>query len=234
MASLASGGGIGSMRTLGGGSPLATVTTTVTTKYASSGSSQHMYSPSSRDKNSEVYSDSESDAEQTGVCDGRRGREATPGFRLYDGLTRADGDDDKENRYDDRRDEAKTPNESRVAAALASLPPFVGDRYDDRYEGDADRRARSALGDAPNAAARAAARTPLGDKSLLRATSQSSLAIIRAASGGTRSTTTTVTTTVTTRVRGEPPGRGGDTAEAEEETREMELFAALEELVANH
>ena len=238
MASLASGGGIGSMRTLGGGSPLATVTTTVTTKYASSGSSQHMYSPSSRDKNSEVYSDSESDAEQTGGVDGRRGREATPGFRLYDGLTRADGDDDKENRYDDRyddrRDEAKTPNESRVAAALASLPPFVGDRYDDRYEGDADRRARSALGDAPNAAARAAARTPLGDKSLLRATSQSSLAIIRAASGGTRSTTTTVTTTVTTRVRGEPPGRGGDTAEAEEETREMELFAALEELVANH
>ena len=40
--------------------------------------------------------------------------------------------------------------------------------------------------------------------------------------------------TVTTRVRGEPPGRGGDTAEVEEETREMELFAALEELVANH
>jgi len=237
MASLASGGGIGSMRTLGGGSPLATVRGAAT-KYASSGSSQHGYSPSSRDKNSEVYSDSESDAEQTGVCDGRRGREATPGFRLYDGLTRADGDDDKENRYDDRyddrRDEAKTPNESRVAAALASLPPFVGDRYDDRYEGDADRRARSALGDASNAAARAAARTPLGDKSLLRATSQSSLAIIRAASGGTRSTTTTVTTTVTTRVRGEPPGRGGDTAEAEEETREMELFAALEELVANH
>ena len=238
MASLASGGGIGSMRTLGGGSPLATVRGAAT-KYASSGSSQHGYSPSSRDKNSEVYSDSESDAEQTGVCDGRRGREATPGFRLYDGLTRADGDDDKENRYDDRyddrRDEAKTPNESRVAAALASLPPFVGDRYDDRYEGDADRRARSALGDASNAAARAAARTPLGDKSLLRATSQSSLAIIRAASGGTRSTTTTtVTTTVTTRVRGEPPGRGGDTAEVEEETREMELFAALEELVANH
>ena len=225
------------MRTLGGGSPLATVRGAAT-KYASSGSSQHGYSPSSRDKNSEVYSDSESDAEQTGVCGGRRGREATPGFRLYDGLTRADGDDDKENRYDDRyddrRDEAKTPNESRVAAALASLPPFVGDRYDDRYEGDADRRARSALGDASNAAARAAARTPLGDKSLLRATSQSSLAIIRAASGGTRSTTTTVTTTVTTRVRGEPPGRGGDTAEAEEETREMELFAALEELVANH
>ena len=225
------------MRTLGGGSPLATVRGAAT-KYASSGSSQHGYSPSSRDKNSEVYSDSESDAEQTGVCDGRRGREATPGFRLYDGLTRADGDDDKENRYDDRyddrRDEAKTPNESRVAAALASLPPFVGDRYDDRYQGDADRRARSALGDASNAAARAAARTPLGDKSLLRATSQSSLAIIRAASGGTRSTTTTVTTTVTTRVRGEPPGRGGDTAEAEEETREMELFAALEELVANH
>ncbi|ACO61558.1 predicted protein [Micromonas commoda] len=237
MASLASGGGIGSMRTLGGGSPLATVRGAAT-KYASSGSSRG-YSPSSRDKNSEVYSDSESDAEQTGGGDGRRGREATPGFRLYDGLTRADGDDDKENRYDDRyddrRDEAKTPNESRVAAALASLPPFVGDRYDDRYEGDADRRARSALGDASNAAARAAARTPLGDKSLLRATSQSSLAIIRAASGGTRSTTTTtVTTTVTTRVRGEPPGRGGDTAEAEEETREMELFAALEELVANH
>ena len=59
--------------------------------------------------------------------------------------------------------------------------------------------------------------------------------IIRAASsGGTRSTTTTVTTTVTARVRGTPPGRGGDTAEVEEETREMELFAALEELVANH
>ena len=239
MASLASGGGIGSMRTLGGGSPLATVTTTVTTKYASSGSSQHMYSPSSRDKNSEVYSDSESDAEQTGGVDGRRGREATPGFRLYDGLTRADGDDDKENRYDDRyddrRDDAKTPNEfvaSPVAAALASLPSFIGDRYDDRYEGDANRRARrSALGDASNDAAR----TPLGDKSLLRATSQSSLAIIRAASsGGARSTTTTVTTTVTARVRGTPPGRGGDTAEVEEETREMELFAALEELVANH
>ena len=225
------------MRTLGGGSPLATVRGAAT-KYASSGSSQHGYSPSSRDKNSEVYSDSESDAEQTGVCDGRRGREATPGFRLYDGLTRADGDDDKENRYDDRyddrRDDAKTPNEfvaSPVAAALASLPSFIGDRYDDRYEGDANRRARrSALGDASNDAAR----TPLGDKSLLRATSQSSLAIIRAASsGGTRSTTT-VTTTVTARVRGTPPGRGGDTAEVEEETREMELFAALEELVANH
>ena len=223
------------MRTLGGGSPLATVRGAAT-KYASSDSS-YKYSPFSGMKNSEVYSDSESDAEQTGGGDGRREREATPGFRLYDGLTRADGDDDKENRYDDRyddrRDEAKTPNESRVAAALASLPPFVGDRYDDRYEGDANRRARrSALGDASNDAAR----TPLGDKSLLRATSQSSLAIIRAASsGGTRSTTTTtVTTTVTTRVRGTPPGRGGDTAEVEEETREMELFAALEELVANH
>ena len=186
MASLASGGGIGSMRTLGGGSPLATVRGAAT-KYASSDSS-YKYSPFSGNKNSEVYSDSESDAEQTGGGDGRRGREATPGFRLYDGLTRADGDDDKENRYDDRyddrRDDAKTPNEfvaSPVAAALASLPPFVGDRYDDRYEGDADRRARSALGDASNAAAR----TPLGDKSLLRATSQSSLAIIRAASGGT-------------------------------------------------
>ena len=238
MASLASGGGIGSMRTLGGGSPLATVRGAAT-KYASSDSS-YKYSPFSGKKNSEVYSDSESDAEQTGGGDGRRGREATPGFRLYDGLTRADGDDDKENRYDDRyddrRDDAKTPNEfvaSPVAAALASLPPFVGDRYDDRYEGDANRRARrSALGDASNDAAR----TPLGDKSLLRATSQSSLAIIRAASsGGTRSTTTTtVTTTVTARVRGTPPGRGGDTAEVEEETREMELFAALEELVANH
>ena len=226
------------MRTLGGGSPLATVRGAAT-KYASSDSS-YKYSPFSGMKNSEVYSDSESDAEQTGGGDGRRGREATPGFRLYDGLTRADGDDDKENRYDDRyddrRDDAKTPNEfvaSPVAAALASLPPFVGDRYDDRYEGDANRRARrSALGDASNDAAR----TPLGDKSLLRATSQSSLAIIRAASsGGTRSTTTTtVTTTVTARVRGTPPGRGGDTTELEEETREMELFAALEELVANH
>ena len=221
------------MRTLGGGSPLATVRGAAT-KYASSDSS-YKYSPFSGNKNSEVYSDSESDAEQTGGGDGRRGREATPGFRLYDGLTRADGDDDKENRYDDRRDDAKTPNEfvaSPVAAALALLPPFVGDRYDDRYEGDANRRARrSALGDASNDAAR----TPLGDKSLLRATSQSSLAIIRAASsGGTRSTTTTVTTTVTARVRGTPPGRGGDTAEVEEETREMELFAALEELVANH
>ena len=226
------------MRTLGGGSPLATVRGAAT-KYASSDSS-YKYSPFSGNKNSEVYSDSESDAEQTGGGDGRRGREATPGFRLYDGLTRADGDDDKENRYDDRyddrRDDAKTPNEfvaSPVAAALASLPPFVGDRYDDRYEGDANRRVRrSALGDASNDAAR----TPLGDKSLLRATSQSSLAIIRAASsGGTRSTTTTtVTTTVTARVRGTPPGRGGDTAEVEEETREMELFAALEELVANH
>ncbi len=226
------------MRTLGGGSPLATVRGAAT-KYASSDSS-YKYSPFSGNKNSEVYSDSESDAEQTGGGDGRRGREATPGFRLYDGLTRADGDDDKENRYDDRyddrRDDAKTPNEfvaSPVAAALASLPSFIGDRYDDRYEGDANRRARrSALGDASNDAAR----TPLGDKSLLRATSQSSLAIIRAASsGGTRSTTTTtVTTTVTARVRGTPPGRGGDTAEVEEETREMELFAALEELVANH
>ena len=178
--------------------------------------------------------DSDSDAEQAGGGGGRRGRGVTPGFRLYDGLTRADGDDDKENRYDDRYD-AKTPKvfvASPVAAALASLPPFVGDRYDDRYDGDVDRRARvvAALGDASNgdAAVNAAANaTPLGDKSLLRATSQSSLAISRAASGGTRSTTTTVTTTVTTRVR-------GDTAGAEEETREMELFAALEKLVANH
>ena len=55
----------------------------------------------------------------------------------------------------------------------------------------------------------------------------------RGVPGGT-SSTTTVTTTVTARVRGTPPGRGGDTAEVEEETREMELFAALEELVANH
>jgi len=238
MASLASGGGIGSMRrTLGGASPLATVrgaATKYATKRASSSDSPSY--GNNGNKNKEVYSDSDSDsdAEQAGGGGGRRGRGVTPGFRLYDGLTRADGDDDKENRYDDRYD-AKTPKvfvASPVAAALASLPPFIGDRYDDRYDGDVDRRARvvAALGDASNgdAAANAAANaTPLGDKSLLRATSQSSLAIIRAASGGTRSTTTTVTTTVTTRVR-------GDTAGAEEETREMELFAALEKLVANH
>ena len=119
------------MRTLGGGSPLATVRGAAT-KYASSDSS-YKYSPFSGNKNSEVYSDSESDAEQTGGGDGRRGREATPGFRLYDGLTRADGDDDKENRYDDRyddrRDDAKTPNEPTRRIAVTFTTAVSVRRY---------------------------------------------------------------------------------------------------------
>ena len=179
------------------------------TKYASSGSAQHGYSPPS-DKNSEVYSDwSPTRSKRASATVGEDA--ATPGFRLYDGLTRADGDDDKENRYDDvtmtvatkrRRRTSRASPPRRVAPAVRRGPlrrPLRRRCGSTRAVGSVTRRTRR----------RERRRGRRLGTSLCFARRANRRRNTRAASGGTRSTTTTVTTTVTTRVRGEPPGRRG-------------------------
>ena len=174
MASLASGGGIG-RRTLGGGDastskkPMSTQSNKPMrhrgAKYLSPNPATH-----------EVYSDSDSDGDDkenkyaNGVNPNTRGNKTPVGFRLYDGLRSRTASSNQFPENDD--DEVATV--SPIAAALASLPPFVVNR-----EHGTDER-RLPLSERKETYS-ATKRTPLGDKSLIRATSGSSLAILRAA-----------------------------------------------------
>ena len=220
MASLASGGGIG-RRTLGGGDastskkPMSTQSNKPMrhrgAKYLSPNPATH-----------EVYSDSDSDGDDkenkyaNGVNPNTRGNKTPVGFRLYDGLRSRTASLNQFPENDD--DEVATV--SPIAAALASLPPFVVNR-----EHGTDER-RLPLSERKETYS-ATKRTPLGDKSLIRATSGSSLAILRAATPSscgpvhTPSSRQGLVSPTTSQPRGD-------------EVREMELFVALEELVSSH
>ena len=220
MASLASGGGIG-RRTLGGGDastskkPMSTQSNKPMrhrgAKYLSPNPATH-----------EVYSDSDSDGDDkenkyaNGVNPNTRGNKTPVGFRLYDGLRSRTASSNQFLENDD--DEVATV--SPIAAALASLPPFVVNR-----EHGTDER-RLPLSERKETYS-ATKRTPLGDKSLIRATSGSSLAILRAATPSscgpvhTPSSRQGLVSPTTSQPRGD-------------EVREMELFVALEELVSSH
>ena len=220
MASLASGGGIG-RRTLGGGDastskkPMSTQSNKPMrhrgAKYLSPNPATH-----------EVYSDSDSDGDDkenkyaNGVNPNTRGNKTPVGFRLYDGLRSRTASSNQFPENDD--DEVATV--SPIAAALASLPPFVVNR-----EHGTDER-RLPLSERKETYS-ATKRTPLGDKSLIRATSGSSLAILRAATPSscgpvhTPSSRQGLVSPTTSQPRGD-------------EVREMELFVALEELVSSH
>lgn len=220
MASLASGGGIG-RRTLGGGDastskkPMSTQSNKPMrhrgAKYLSPNPATH-----------EVYSDSDSDGDDkenkyaNGVNPNTRGNKTPVGFRLYDGLRSRTASSNQFPENDD--DEVATV--SPIAAALASLPPFVVNR---EHGTDEQRLPLSERKETYSATKR----TPLGDKSLIRATSGSSLAILRAATPSscgpvhTPSSRQGLVSPTTSQPRGD-------------EVREMELFVALEELVSSH
>ena len=220
MASLASGGGIG-RRTLGGGDastskkPMSTQSNKPMrhrgAKYLSPNPATH-----------EVYSDSDSDGDDkenkyaNGVNPNTRGNKTPVGFRLYDGLRSRTA---SSNQFPENNDD-EVATVSPIAAALASLPPFVVNR-----EHGTDER-RLPLSERKETYS-ATKRTPLGDKSLIRATSGSSLAILRAATPSscgpvhTPSSRQGLVSPTTSQPRGD-------------EVREMELFVALEELVSSH
>ena len=232
MASLASGGGIG-RRTLGGEEIASTSKKPMSTqsnkpmrhrghqvgaKYLSPNPPTH-----------EVYSDSDSDGDDkeniyangVNLNPNTRGNKTPVGFRLYDGLRSRTASSNQFPENDD--DEVATV--SPIAAALASLPPFVVNRDTHGLPGTDERRLPLSERKETYSATK---RTPLGDKSLIRATSGSSLAILRAATPSsacgpahTPSSRQGLVSPTTSQPRGD-------------EVREMELFVALEELVSSH
>ena len=157
-----------------------------------------------------------------------RGNKTPVGFRLYDGLRSRTA---SSNQFPENDDD-EVPTVSPIAAALASLPPFVVNRDTHGLPGT-DSLPRLPLSERKgtdwSSNDSATKRTPLGDKSLIRATSGSSLAILRAATPS--SSCGPVLT---------PSSRQGlvspTTSQPRErdEVREMELFVALEELVSSH
>lgn len=236
MASLASGGGIG-RRTLGGEEIASTSKKPMSTqsnkpmrhrghqvgaKYLSPNPPTH-----------EVYSDSDSDGDDkeniyaNGANPNTRGNKTPVGFRLYDGLRSRTA---SSNQFPENDDD-EVPTVSPIAAALASLPPFVVNRDTHGLPGtDLPRRLplSERKGTDWSSYDSATKRTPLGDKSLIRATSGSSLAILRAATPSsscgpvhTPSSRQGFVSPTTSQPRGD-------------EVREMELFVALEELVSSH
>ena len=233
MASLASGGGIG-RRTLGGidastsKKPMSTQSNKPTrhrgAKYLSPNPPTH-----------KVYSDSDSDGDdkENTYANGvnlnlnTRGNKTPVGFRLYDGLRSRTA---SSNQFPENDDD-EVPTVSPIAAALASLPPFVVNRDTHGLPGtDLPRRLplSERKGTDWSSNSSATKRTPLGDKSLIRATSGSSLAILRAATPSsacgpahTPSSRQGLVSPTTSQPRGD-------------EVREMELFVALEELVSSH
>ena len=232
MASLASGGGIG-RRTLGGGDastskkPMSTQSNKPMrhrgAKYLSPNPATH-----------EVYSDSDSDGDDkeniyangVNLNPNTRGNKTPVGFRLYDGLRSRTA---SSNQFPENDDD-EVPTVSPIAAALASLPPFVVNRDTHGLPGtDLPRRLplSERKGTDWSSNNSATKRTPLGDKSLIRATSGSSLAILRAATPSscgpvhTPSSRQGLVSPTTSQPRGD-------------EVREMELFVALEELVSSH
>lgn len=244
MASLASGGGIG-RRTLGGGGNASTSKKPMSTqsnkpmrhrghqvgaKYLSPNPPTH-----------EVYSDSDSDGDDkenkyangVNLNPGMRGNKTPVGFRLYDGLRSRTA---SSNQFPEN-DEDEVPTVSPIAAALASLPPFVVNRDTHGLPGtDLPRRLplSERKGTDWSSHDSATKRTPLGDKSLIRATSGSSLAILRAATPS--SACGPVHTPSSRQGLVSPTTYGVSSSQPRErdEVREMELFVALEELVSSH
>ena len=233
MASLASGGGIG-RRTLGG------IDASTSKKPVSTQSNKPMRHRGAKylspnPPTHEVYSDSDSDGDDkenkyangVNLNPGMRGNKTPVGFRLYDGLRSRTA---SSNQFPENDDE-EVPTVSPIAAALASLPPFVVNRDTHGLPGtDLPRRLplSERKGTDWSSNHSATKRTPLGDKSLIRATSGSSLAILRAATPSsacgpahTPSSRQGLVSPTTSQPRGD-------------EVREMELFVALEELVSSH
>jgi hypothetical protein len=222
MASLASGGGIG-RRTLGG------IDASTSKKPVSTQSNKPMRHRGAKylspnPPTHEVYSDSDSDGDdkENIYANGvnlnlvNRGNKTPVGFRLYDGLRSRTASSKQFLENDDDHVATVSP----IAAALASLPPFVVNR---EHGTDEQRLPLSERKETYSATKR----TPLGDKSLIRATSGSSLAILRAATPSscgpvhTPSSRQGLVSPTTSQPRGD-------------EVREMELFVALEELVSSH
>ena len=229
MASLASGGGIG-RRTLGGGGNASTSKKPVSTQSNKPMRHRGAKYLSPNPPTHEVYSDSDSDGDDkenmyangVNLNPGMRGNKTPVGFRLYDGLRSRTA---SSNQFPENDDD-EVPTVSPIAAALASLPPFVVNREhgtDERRLPLSERKGTD--WSSHNSATK---RTPLGDKSLIRATSGSSLAILRAATPSsacgpvhTPSSRQGFVSPTTSQPRGD-------------EVREMELFVALEELVSSH
>ena len=232
MASLASGGGIG-RRTLGG------IDASTSKKPVSTQSNKPMRHRGAKylspnPPTHEVYSDSDSDGDdkENIYANGvnlnlvNRGNKTPVGFRLYDGLRSRTASSKQFLENDDDHVATVSP----IAAALASLPPFVVNHDTHGLPGtDLPRRLplserKGTDWSSDNSATK---RTPLGDKSLIRATSGSSLAILRAATPSscgpvhTPSSRQSLVSPTTSQPRGD-------------EVREMELFVALEELVSSH
>ena len=233
MASLASGGGIG-RRTLGG------IDASTSKKPVSTQSNKPMRHRGAKylspnPPTHEVYSDSDSDGDdkENIYANGvnlnlvNRGNKTPVGFRLYDGLRSRTASSKQFLENDDDHVATVSP----IAAALASLPPFVVNHDTHGLPGtDLPRRLplserKGTDWSSDNSATK---RTPLGDKSLIRATSGSSLAILRAATPSsacgpahTPSSRQGLVSPTTSQPRGD-------------EVREMELFVALEELVSSH
>jgi hypothetical protein len=232
MASLASGGGIG-RRTLGG------IDASTSKKPVSTQSNKPMRHRGAKylspnPPTHEVYSDSDSDGDdkENIYANGvnlnlvNRGNKTPVGFRLYDGLRSRTASSKQFLENDDDHVATVSP----IAAALASLPPFVVNHDTHGLPGtDLPRRLplSERKGTDWSSNHSATKRTPLGDKSLIRATSGSSLAILRAATPSscgpvhTPSSRQSLVSPTTSQPRGD-------------EVREMELFVALEELVSSH
>ena len=229
MASLASGGGIG-RRTLGGGGNASTSKKPVSTQSNKPMRHRGAKYLSPNPPTHEVYSDSDSDGDDkeniyangVNLNPNTRGNKTPVGFRLYDGLRSRTA---SSNQFPEN-DEDEVPTVSPIAAALASLPPFVVNREHGTDERRLPLSERKGTDWSSNNSA--TKRTPLGDKSLIRATSGSSLAILRAATPSsacgpvhTPSSRQGFVSPTTSQPRGD-------------EVREMELFVALEELVSSH
>ena len=234
MASLASGGGIG-RRTLGGEEIASTSKKPVSTQSNKPMRHRGAKYLSPNPPTHEVYSDSDSDGDDkeniyangVNLNPNTRGNKTPVGFRLYDGLRSRTA---SSNQFPENDDD-EVPTVSPIAAALASLPPFVVNHDTHGLPGtDLPRRLplserKGTDWSSDNSATK---RTPLGDKSLIRATSGSSLAILRAATPSsacgpahTPSSRQGLVSPTTSQPRGD-------------EVREMELFVALEELVSSH
>ena len=234
MASLASGGGIG-RRTLGGEEIASTSKKPVSTQSNKPMRHRGAKYLSPNPPTHEVYSDSDSDGDDkeniyangVNLNPNTRGNKTPVGFRLYDGLRSRTA---SSNQFPENDDD-EVPTVSPIAAALASLPPFVVNRDTHGLPGtDLPRRLplSERKGTDWSSDDSATKRTPLGDKSLIRATSGSSLAILRAATPSsacgpahTPSSRQGLVSPTTSQPRGD-------------EVREMELFVALEELVSSH
>ena len=235
MASLASGGGIG-RRTLGGEEIASTSKKPVSTQSNKPMRHRGAKYLSPNPPTHEVYSDSDSDGDDkeniyangVNLNPNTRGNKTPVGFRLYDGLRSRTA---SSNQFPENDDD-EVPTVSPIAAALASLPPFVVNRDTHGLPGtDLPRRLplSERKGTDWSSYDSATKRTPLGDKSLIRATSGSSLAILRAA---TPSSSCGPVHTPSSRQGFVSP----TTSQPRErdEVREMELFVALEELVSSH